>query len=119
MGANLIGADLVAACLVGADLHKASLGGAFLGETVFGDTNLRDAQGLDTCNHLGPSTLDHRTLAKSGHLPLAFLRGCGLPDKLIEYLPSLLNEPIHFYSCFISYSHADKAFARRLYDTLQ
>ena len=46
-------------------------------------------------------------------LPLPFLRGCGLPDKLIEYLPSLLNEAIQFYSCFISYSHEDKAFARR------
>ncbi len=27
--------------------------------------------------------------------------------------------PIEFYSCFVSYSHADKSFARRLYDTLQ
>jgi len=28
-------------------------------------------------------------------------------------------DPIQFYSCFISYSHADKAFACRLHDTLQ
>ena len=28
-------------------------------------------------------------------------------------------EPIQFYSCFISYSHTDKSFARRLHDTLQ
>ncbi|MDQ3907364.1 MAG: toll/interleukin-1 receptor domain-containing protein [Acidobacteriota bacterium] len=28
-------------------------------------------------------------------------------------------EPIQFYSCFISYSHADKSFARRLHDALQ
>ena len=28
-------------------------------------------------------------------------------------------QPIQFYSCFISYSHADKAFARRLHDALQ
>jgi len=27
--------------------------------------------------------------------------------------------PIQFYSCFISYSHEDKPFARRLHDTLQ
>ena len=32
---------------------------------------------------------------------------------------SLLNQPIQFYSCFISYNHADKTFARRLHDTLQ
>ena len=29
------------------------------------------------------------------------------------------NQPIQFYSCFISYSHEDKAFARRLHDALQ
>src|SRR6516162_10087876 len=52
-------------------------------------------------------------------LPLSFLRGCGLPDSFIEYLPSLLNEAIQLYSCFISYSHKDKPFAKRLFDTLQ
>jgi len=52
-------------------------------------------------------------------LPGAFLRGCGLPDELINYLPSFLNQPIQYYSCFISYSHEDKAFARLLHDRLQ
>jgi len=28
-------------------------------------------------------------------------------------------EPIQFYSCFISYNHTDKSFARRVHDTLQ
>jgi TIR domain len=55
----------------------------------------------------------------SGRLPLSFLRGCGLPDALIDYLPSLLNEPIQLYSVFISYSHKDEAFAQRLHDALQ
>jgi hypothetical protein len=32
---------------------------------------------------------------------------------------SILNQAIEFFSCFISYSHEDKAFARRLHDTLQ
>jgi hypothetical protein len=50
---------------------------------------------------------------------MSFLRGCGLPETLIDYLPSLLNRPIEFYSCFISYSHAEKPFARRLHDQLQ
>jgi hypothetical protein len=30
-----------------------------------------------------------------------------------------LNQPSRFYSCFISYSHEDKAFARLLHDRLQ
>jgi TIR domain len=47
------------------------------------------------------------------------LRGCGLPDTLIDYLPSLLGEAIHFYSCFISYSAKDQVFAERLHADLQ
>jgi hypothetical protein len=117
--ADLSGASLMFADLSLADLREADLSGAKLSETAFGNTNLRDAKGLDACVHFGPSTIDHRTLVRSGTLPLVFLRGCGLPDKLIEYLPSLLSEAIQFYSCFISYNHTDKAFARRLYDTLQ
>jgi hypothetical protein len=38
---------------------------------------------------------------------------------LIEYLPSILNRAIGFYSCCISYNHADQSFARRLHDQLQ
>ena len=77
------------------------------------------AKGLETCRHIGPSTIDHRTLQRSGPLPLAFLRGVGLPDNLIDYLPSLLNQPIQFYSCFISYSSKDQKFADRLHADLQ
>jgi len=101
--------------LSGADLSEA----AQLDETIFGNTRLVDARGLDACTHDGPSTLDFRTLERYGMLPLVCLRGCGLSERLIEFLPSLLNRPIEFYSCFISYGHADKSFARRLHDQLQ
>src|ERR1017187_191830 len=132
--ANLSGADLSGADLCGADLSGASLGRANLSQadlsganltgahgphTVFGDTNLTGVLGLDSCEHYGPCVLDFSTLAQSGSLPLSFLRGCGLPDILIDYLPSLLSHGIELYSCFISYNHSDKVFARRLYDTLQ
>jgi hypothetical protein len=73
----------------------------------------------ETCTHKWPSTIDHRTLQKSGPLPLSFLRGVGLPDNLIDYLPSLLNQAIQHYSCFISYSTKDQHFADRLYADLQ
>ena len=72
---DLSEADLDEANLNRADLSEADLTRAKLLEAIFGDTDLRDAQGLDACEHFGPSTLDHRTLAKSGPLPLAFLRG--------------------------------------------
>jgi hypothetical protein len=123
-GANLRRADLGGANLNGAKLNGASLSGADLSratlyETVIVNTNLTRAKGLETCQHLAPSTIDHRTLQRSGPLPLAFLRGVGLPDNLIDYLPSLLNQPRQFFSCFISYSSKDQEFADRLHADLQ
>ena len=117
--ANFTGVDLSWANLGGVDLRRANLSGAFLDKTIFGDTNLSETFGLDTCVHRGPSILDHQTLAQSGKLPISFLRGCGLPEQFITYLPSLLSQTVEFFSCFISYSHEDKAFARRLHDALQ
>ena len=38
---------------------------------------------------------------------------------MITYLPSILNEPIQFYSCFISYSSRDQDFAERIHADLQ
>ncbi len=80
------------------------------------------AKGIETIKHLSPSTIGVDTLYNSGgKIPDVFLRGCGVPENLITYLPSLLTgpAPIQFYSCFISYSHEDKKFARRIHDTLQ
>lgn len=116
---DLRGVNLIRANLSGADLGGADLSRVHLSRTIIGDTNLSDCKGLDECIHVGPSIIDHRTLQKSGPLPINFLRGVGLPEALIDYLPSLLGRAIEFYSCFISYSHQDKAFARRLHDQLQ
>jgi hypothetical protein len=102
-----------------ANLGGANLTGAVLLLTVFGTTTLTEVKGLDQCQHMGPSIVDFQTLKNSGPLPIAFLRGVGLPDNLIEYLPSLLNEAIQFYSCFISYSSKDELFGERLSADLQ
>jgi uncharacterized protein YjbI with pentapeptide repeats len=101
------------------NLRHADLREALLYETAFGNSDLSETKSLETCTHQGPSVLDHRTLQRSGRLPLVFLRGCGLPDRLIDYLPSLLEEAIQYYSSFISYSSKDEAFAKRLYADLQ
>jgi hypothetical protein len=61
------------------------------------------------------------TLFRSrARIPEAFLRGCGVPETLIEYLPSLIGgmEPIQFYSCFISHSSKDQDFADRLHSRM-
>jgi hypothetical protein len=123
--ANLTGADLRDADLsssnlsgtnlAGANLYKANLAGALLNETIFADTYLSQVNGLTECIHRGPCAVDIRTLQQSRPLPPAFLRGLGLPDDLIQ----LLNHFSTFYSCFISYSHKDKAFARLVHDRLQ
>ena len=117
--ADLSGADLHGTNLSRANLLQANLTEAVLGETMFGATTLSEVKGLERCRYGGPSIVDFRTLKNSGPLPIAFLRGVGLPDNLIEYLPSLLNEAIQFYSSFISYSGKDEVFAERLYADLQ
>jgi TIR domain/Pentapeptide repeats (8 copies) len=117
--ADLSKARLSGANLSRADLSGANLSGAMFFETVFGDVDLTKAIGLDKCVHIGPSIIDFRTLSRSANLPISFLRGCGLSDRLIEYIPSLRNEAIQFYSCFISYSSKDQKFAEKLHADLQ
>jgi hypothetical protein len=121
--ANLSSADLRKAILGRANLHGANLSGATLTEaklymTGFSDVDLTDAIGLETCEHLAPSIIDHRTLEKSGSLPLQFLQGIGLPERLIASLPSLFGKD-EYHSCFISYSAKDDKFAKRIHADLQ
>jgi uncharacterized protein YjbI with pentapeptide repeats len=123
-GAHLRGADLSKAYLksanfTNADLSKANLSGTTLCDTVLSNTNFTNVLGLETCHHMGPSVIDFRTLKNSYPLPLTFLRGVGLPESVIEYLPSLLSQPIQYYSCFISYSSQDDDFAKRIHADLQ
>jgi uncharacterized protein YjbI with pentapeptide repeats len=124
-GTNLSWADLSAADLSDADFRWAWMSGAVLlnaicDSTTFMDIDLSNVYGLQTVEHRSPSYIDINTLYKSrGKIPQIFLRGCGVPENLIQHLPSLTSNPPPFHACFISYSHADKSFARRLYNTLQ
>jgi uncharacterized protein YjbI with pentapeptide repeats len=121
-GVRLRKSKLTEADLDGASLSGADLAHAYIGWTIFSDADLSGVQGLETVQHRGPSTIGIDTLyASHGDIPEVFLRGCGVPDPMIEYARSLVAavRPIDYYSCFISYSHADKAFARRVHDTLQ
>lgn len=122
--ANLTRANLSEALLIKAeffftDVLNANFHGARLAGTTFKMTNFTKAEGLSSCKHHGPSYLDGHTLMVSVGLPDAFLRGCGLPDILIDYLPSLTGRAIEFYSCFISYSTRDQEFSDRLHADLQ
>lgn len=114
-----VGADLRFADFREAVFEKANMAGALLGQTIFGHSILRSVQGLEAVQHWAPSIIDFDTLRLSGEMPLVFYQGCGLSDELIQYLPSLLNTPIQFHSCFISYASNDQAFAERLHADLQ
>jgi hypothetical protein len=117
--ADLRFANLSGANLSGANLREANLSRAILRETIFANIDMRKTSGLGECRHVGPSLIDFRTLSVSENLPISFLRGCGLPNNLIDYLPSLNGEARTYYSCFISYSSKDQVFADRLHADLQ
>jgi hypothetical protein len=119
---NLSGSDLRAANLIGTDLSEADLSGADLtgawaARVLFVNLDLRGVKGLDAVVHSGPSTIGVDTIYKSdGKIPHSFLRGCGVPEALITYIPSLVaaQAGIEYNSLFISYSTEDHEFAERL-----
>ncbi len=123
--ADLRAADLQKAVLVetnftGANLFRAEFSHAITLGVAFADLDLSSTQGLDAIDHQGPSTVGIDTIYKSrGKTPEVFLRGCGVPDEFIAYISSMVGRAIEFYSCFISYSTIDQAFAERLYNDLQ
>ena len=145
--ANLSGADFTEARLLGADFRETNLSkvnftkadlrwanfnAAYLNETEFSDcilgitllvnVDLKQAKSLARVRHAFPSTIGIDTIYLSdGNIPEEFLRGAGVPESFIAQMPYIVNlmSPMEFYSCFISYSHADKEFAKRLHDSLQ
>jgi hypothetical protein len=122
MGANLSGADLSGADLTGAKFNKARMG-----VTFFGVVDLSQARGLEAVVHDFPSSIGVDTLAltlrgSGGQFTvgqLKFFQEAGVPPTLLEYLPSLLETyPLQFYTCFVSYSGRDDAFATQLNQNL-
>jgi hypothetical protein len=113
--ANLTGARLSETDLGGTDLSLANFTDVLLRGTFLINIDLANVIGLATCEHLGPSFIDHQTLQRSGPLPIPFLRGIGLPDALVEYF----GKAVQYYSCFISYSAKDDDFAKHLHADLE
>jgi hypothetical protein len=127
LGANLKSAELIGTTLRNTELSEADLSYSQLSQAVFDGTrlvktrfmgssvvntlfarvDLSEAKDLETVNHLGPSSIGIDTIYESqGRIPEAFLRGAGVPEPFIANMKALVAamEPIHFYSCFISYS---------------
>jgi len=133
-------ANLIGTLFLETALHNTSFEKAEFTIVVLSNTNLSTCLGLETTMHLGGSTIGIDTIQNSkGKIPVEFLRGCGMSDLDIEYAklaaPGLdeeqisqiiyevhdiyFDQPIQFYSCFISYNNKDQAFAQRLHDDLQ
>jgi len=121
MRADLSEASFIRTILSEANLRDANLRGAVLEGALFADVDLSRVKGLETVRHLGPSMIGISTLYRSqGKIPEIFLRGAGVPDEFIQYVPSLISgKAIQYYSCFISYSTRDQEFADRLHADLQ
>ncbi len=129
-GANLSGADLseaklneadlAASDLTGAKLDWTDLTGALVGLTRFTNVDLSGVIGLETVEHLSPSSIDIDTIYMSeGKIPHSFLRRAGVPEFFIQNIAGLVGTRIEFFSLFISYSTHDQAFAERLHADLQ
>ncbi len=139
-GANFTSTELLETTLNGTDLANVNFSRASIGFTVFAQVSLQNVKGIESVYHRGPSTIGVDTLFRSkGQIPDIFLQGCGLSDLEIEYAklfrPGLTRQEfsditnrlqklrsgkaIQYYSCFISYSSKDEAFAQRLHTDLQ
>src|SRR5437764_1336252 len=100
-GAHLRDVNLYRAHLRDANLNRANLSDARIWSTIFGDIDLSSAKGLETVIHWGPSTIGINTIYRSqGKIPEVFLKRTGVPDSFLDYMRSLVSNPIDYYSCF-------------------
>jgi uncharacterized protein YjbI with pentapeptide repeats len=118
--ADLSGVNFTFTNLCGGQVARANFYKARMFNTSIVDIDLSEVKNLESVEHEGPSSIGIDTIYKSrGNIPEKFLRGCGVPEDFITYMRSLTGKAIEFYSCFISYSGKDEAFAKRLYNDLQ
>jgi hypothetical protein len=93
------------------------------------DISLNGSNGLSLIKHVSESYISIDTLertaadlgtdaSKQYEIEL-FLEAAGVPKEYIELFRSRIGQPIEFYSCFISYSTKNQAFADRLYADLR
>lgn len=133
-GVDLSDADLGDANLRSADLSWANLRGCKLSNTDFSESNigrtnftyldLTGAMNLETVRPLAPSEIGFQTFVKSRGKPIprAFLDACGVPDHMLEYIPSFAVPPYPLtrrHSCFLSHAVKDEEFVSRLYRGLR
>lgn len=81
----------------GGDAASAKLAALF-GLIVMEELDISNWQGIEQTRHLTRSAISIDTLLMSqGKIPIALLRGCGLPSLLIDYLPCCDSIPFLIY----------------------
>jgi hypothetical protein len=117
--ANLTKANLKVANFNTAGFYQTDFSRSLMAWTVFCNVDLRQAKGLESVFHIGPSSIGIDTIYVSkGHIPDAFLKGAGISENLIEQVRLIRNQAAPFYSCFISYSSSNQDFAYKLRNDL-
>ncbi len=119
---RLCSAILTGIKLVRTEVSNADFESAYLGWATLANTDLSTARNLEKVRNEYPSTIGIDTIIKSkGKIPEEFLRGCGVPDNWITYIPSLIAsmQPFEFYSCFLSHSSQDAEFCDKLHARLE
>jgi uncharacterized protein YjbI with pentapeptide repeats len=105
---------------INSDFLNTDFLGAMMQSTLFVGCDISGARELEAVQHFGPSLIELQTFYLSrGEIPEIFLKGAGIPENFIHYVTALTAKAFEYYSCFISYNHTDKSFARRLHDQLQ
>lgn len=101
-------------------MSRVNLSNAQVGLTIFGNLDLSTTKGLETIQHLYPSTIGIDTIYNSqGKISNIFLRKAGVQESFSENMAALTNQPIEYYTCFISYSSKNAQFTERLYADLR
>jgi hypothetical protein len=94
-------------------LSDTNMSQARLGRTTFGDHDLRTVKGLETIEHLGPSSLSINTLILSqGHIPDVFLRGTGVSAAFLELVHQMSGINEHSSSPDNDLSHSTEEMSR-------
>ena len=124
-GACLAGVTLYRATFTAADLKGADFTGARFGFTCVSDCDMSLAVGLDTAEHLVPSSIGIDTLTRTlrtnnGRFTKQisiFFRRAGVSAECLKELPSIVKAT-KYCSCFIAFGGPDQGFAARLDQSL-
>jgi uncharacterized protein YjbI with pentapeptide repeats len=118
---NLTKCDLSFSRLFWSTFEESNIEQANFTQAIFEETRLlgMDITDASTINKslISTSSLDINTLFRSSSQH-ELLIGFGIPELLVDYLPSFSKTAISFYSAFISYSKTNSNMANAIHDAL-